>query len=211
MSRIVAQHVGLPREIPHGDGVWRSAIFRTPVDGPVELGLRGLAGDAVADTKHHGGPGQAVSCQPLAHYAHWNAHFGATLGPGSVGENWTVAEWTEGDVCVGDIWAVGSARVQVSAPRYPCYKQERRTGLPGFHERVLESRRTGWYLRVLGQGSVSAGDAIVLEARPHPWLTLEEANRAALGPAFDPEQIERHLAVPELPDGWKQILERRQP
>lgn len=207
MSRIVAQHIGQPQTRTSAEGnPWRSSIFRAAVDGPVALGARGLDGDAVADTKNHGSPDQAISCQPLAHYAHWNGVYGATLEPGSVGENWTIAGWTEAEVCVGDIWAVGSARVQVTMPRYPCYKQERRTGLAGFHENVRESRRTGWYLRVLAQGVVSVGDTIHLAARPHPDLTLADANRAALADPVDPALIRRCLDLPELAGTWKKIL-----
>ena len=209
MSRLVAVLVGQPQEIPHGDGVWRSAIFKSPVEGPIAVGMRGLDGDQVADTKNHGSPDQALCCQPMVHYDHWNRVYGAILEAGAVGENWTIADWDEESVCVGDIWQVGSARVQVSAPRYPCYKQERKVGLEGFLKQVMESRRTGWYLRVLTPGTVQAGDSVVLESRPDEAVPLSEINRALLGPDFDPIAIDRHRALPELAAGWKRILEYR--
>src|SRR5262249_40489384 len=123
--------IGQPQTITDERGTWRTAIFRTPVSGPVELQQRGLAGDQVADVDHHGSPDQAVCCHPLDHYAYWNRVYarvvpGTMLGPGSVGENWTLSDATERDICAGDIFTVGSAQVQVSGPRYPCTKQERK-------------------------------------------------------------------------------------
>src|ERR1051325_1014180 len=136
--------IGQPQTLTDESGTWHSAICRTPISVPVELQERGLAGDQVADTANHGSLDQAVCCHPLAHYAYWNSVYagmnpGRVVGPGSVGENWTLSHVTEQDVCVGDIFTVGSARVQISAPRYPCTKQERRVQLPGFYQRTLET------------------------------------------------------------------------
>jgi MOSC domain-containing protein YiiM len=201
--------IGQPQTMTDARGSWRSAIFRAPVAGPVLLGPNGLAGDQVADTDNHGTPDQAVCCHPLAHYAYWNERYELpperALGPGGVGENWTIAGATEHDVCVGDIYAVGEAQVQVAAPRYPCAKQERKVGLPGFLKRTMETRRTGWYLRVLEPGAVEAGDAWALVARPNPGLTIQRLNAGMHG-AFDPREARELLGVPELGSGWKRIL-----
>lgn len=202
--------VGQPRTIEDGEGSWHSAIFRMPVDGPIELTLEGLAGDQVADVKNHGTPGQAVCCHPLAHYAYWNdlyalAGTGRALGPGSVGENWTVTDAVEADVCIGDIYAVGSARVQVTAPRYPCWKQERKVQLPGFLQRTKETMRTGWYLRVLEPGIVQRGQELRLVERVYPELTIERTNRSVHG-ELDVDLAQQMLDVPELFPGWKRIL-----
>jgi MOSC domain-containing protein YiiM len=215
MIRIHTQSVGQPQTIPSENGAitWRSAIFREPVTGPVALGPRGLDGDQVADTENHGSPDQAVCCHPLEHYALWNDAYaltdpGAQLGPGGVGENWTVSGADEHTVCVGDVFKVGGGgvRVQVSAPRFPCAKQERRTGLPDFLRRTMETRRTGWYLRVLTPGTVAAGDALTLESRPQPELTVERVNAGMLVAPFDVDFAAFCLDVPELAEGWKQIL-----
>jgi MOSC domain-containing protein YiiM len=210
MIRIHTLLIGQPQLHTDARGTWRSAIYRTPLAGPVRLEVRGLDGDQVADTDHHGSLNQAVCCQPLAHYAAWNAEYGLTapdqiLGPGSVGENWTLTGVTERDVCIGDIYAVGTARVQVTAPRYPCTKQDRKLELPGFHRRVMETLRTGFYLRVLTPGVVQAGDAWTLEARPHPAITVEQVN-ANCHRDFDPAFAVELLALPELADGWKGII-----
>lgn len=212
MIHIHAISVGQPQTLTDSRGSWRSAIARKPVSGPVELGARGLAGDRVADTKNHGSPDQAVCCHSLDHYEHWNTVLGlagdARLGPGSIGENWTLTGATEADVCVGDIYTVGTARVQVTAPRYPCAKQERVTGLADFHNRAIESMRTGFYLRVLTPGMVEAGDTLNLEARPRPGVTLQRINELEFA-AFDADAARALLDVPELAEGWKNIIRHR--
>lgn len=211
MSRIHTQLTGRPRTHTDEKGrSWRSAIFRTPAEGPLALGERGLAGDQVADTDNHGSPDQAVCCHPLAHYSYWNERYAIAdperqLGPGSVGENWTIEGADEGDVCVGDVFDVGTARVQVSAPRYPCTKQERKVGIPGFTKATTETLRTGWYLRVITPGTVQAGDELRLVQRPNPELTIQRVNESMFvggDEAFARELLE----VPELAFGWKRII-----
>lgn len=201
--------VGQPQTMTDARGAWRSAIFRAPVAGPVLLGPRGLEGDQVADTENHGSPDQAVCCHPLAHYTYWNERYQLrqerALGVGGVGENWTLEGATEHDVCVGDIFLVGEAQVQVSAPRYPCSKQERKVGLPGFLKQTIETLRTGWYLRVLEPGLVQAGDGWRLVTRSHPQLTIHRLNQG-IHQAFEPQEARMLLDVPELGGGWKRIL-----
>jgi MOSC domain-containing protein YiiM len=211
MIRIHTLLVGQPQTHTDARGEWRSAIYRTPVAEPVLLEARGLVGDQVADTANHGRPDQAVCCHPLAHYAYWNTVYKLTtperqLGPGSVGENWTLSDVTEEDVCVGDIYAVGEARVQVAGPRYPCIKQERKVGLPGFLLRTKATLRTGFYLRVLTPGPVQAGDAWTLEDRPHPGVTVQRLN-ACGHRAPDPEFARAVVDLPELSPTWQRILQ----
>jgi MOSC domain-containing protein YiiM len=224
------QLIGQPQERVDDNGAWYTAIYRTAIKGPLPLYERGLAGDQVADTKHHGSSHQAVCCHSLDHYAYWNAVYGlkakdiaptaaavaptavavaptAALGPGSVGENWTVAGATEADICLGDVFLVGTARVQVSGPRYPCWKQERKLKLPDFQRRTLASLRSGWYLRVLSPGVTQAGDEWVLAERPYPALTIHQINVCGLQ-QFDPDLARQALAAPELAPTWRKILSR---
>ena len=202
--------IGQPQSLNDERGKWRSAIFRKPVVAPVALGERGLAGDQVADTDNHGSRDQAVCCHPLAHYDYWNAFYAEVLGerrlgPGSVGENWTLAGVTENDVSVGDIFSAGTAHVQISAPRYPCTKQERKVQLPAFHKRTVETMRTGWYLRVLAPGTVQVGDELRLVERPQPDLTIQRINEN-MHSNFDPIFALKLLDAPELAAGWKRML-----
>jgi MOSC domain-containing protein YiiM len=202
--------VGQPQEITDGKGTWRSAIFRRPVEGQVALTLRGLEGDQVADTDNHGSPDQAVCCHPIGHYALWNAEYGLEgdrqLGPGAVGENWTLSGATERDICVGDIYTVGTARVQATGPRFPCTKQQRKLQLNTFHKRTIATLRTGLYLRVLEPGTVQAGDEWALEDRRYPDLTVQRVNEVGHH-SFDPDFARRALEVPELAGVWKYIMQ----
>lgn len=201
--------IGQPARHTDERGEWVSAIFRTPVTSRVALGQDGHAGDRVADRKHHGSPDQAVCCHPLEHYDFWNAEYpGADLGPSSVGENWTIGGGNEQTVCIGDVYRVGTARVQVSAARAPCSKQERKVRLPGFLKRVVETRRTGWYLRVLTPGEVGAGDELILESRPERAYTIAVLNENWHG-EFDPVLASELLLSPELAEGWKEMLRDR--
>jgi MOSC domain-containing protein YiiM len=205
--------VGRPERITDEAGVWESSIFRKAVFGPVELGSRGIVGDQVADTVHHGRPSQAVCVHPIEHYRFWNEQFrlkadGQQLGPGSVGENWTIEGANESTVCVGDIYAVGSSEVQVSGPRGPCWKQERKLRLPGFLKRTIASMRTGFYLQVLQCGILQAGDVWRLKSRPNSWLTVHAVN-VCYYQAPVPEMVERMLATPELAEGWKRMFKAK--
>lgn len=209
MITIHAIFTGQPQTMADEKGTWKSSIFRSPIDGPIELGMRGLAGDRVTDTRNHGTPDQAICCHFLDHYAFWNEAYGlsapAALGPGAVGENWTLAGADEHDMCIGDVYAVGTARVQVTAPRYPCWKQERKLKLPGFLKRTMQTLRTGFMLRVLQPGVVQPGDELRLVERPHPNLTLQAVN-ADMHHTSDPAFARRLLDTPELAAGWKRII-----
>ena len=201
--------IGQPQVQHDSKGEWRTAIFRTPLAGPIALGPRGLEGDQVADTKHHGSKDQAVCVHPLAHHEHWSGVYRVALGPGAVGENWTLTGTDETLVCIGDIYAVGTARVQVSQPRFPCSKQERKLGLKGFLKAVMATGKSGWYLRVLTPGVVQAGDTLTLESRPEHGLAVAEANRGLLGEVVDRPLIHQLLELPELAAVWKRGLRRR--
>src|SRR3954468_21911863 len=115
MITIHTIHTGQPLSITDETGAWQSSIFRKPVTGSIHLGLRGLEGDQVTDKKHHGSLDQAVCCHSLDHYYYWNYVYNTnTFGPGSIGENWTLVDADEQEICIGDIYAVGTAQVQVS-------------------------------------------------------------------------------------------------
>jgi MOSC domain-containing protein YiiM len=200
--------VGTPKNYITEDGTeWRSSIFREAVSGPVEVGLRGLAGDRVADTKHHGTKDMAVCFYPLGHYALWNAEHGSTLGPGGVGENLTVETLDEHSVCIGDTFRIGTALLQVSQPRFPCAKQERRTGIDGFLSRVRATRRVGWYARVLEPGTLENGAELTLTERPHDGITVDRAILPLLGPR-NPDLAQELREVAALSEGWRWMLDR---
>lgn len=213
MIKIHTQLIGQPQTITDKRGSWRSAIYRTAVSDPILLQSDGLVGDKVADTRHHGSPDQAVCCHPLEHYAFWREFYGldsedTRLSPGGVGENWTLSNITEANIAVGDIYQAGEATVQVTGPRYPCNKQQRKLQLPNFLKQVKATLRTGFYLRVVTPGLVQAGDELALMERPYPTITIQLINEQAHH-TINPTLANQLLEVPELAAPWKRHLKRR--
>jgi MOSC domain-containing protein YiiM len=155
------------------DRPWTSAIGKQPVSGPVMLRRTNLDGDRQADLVAHGGPEKAVLAYSAGHYPDWREELGRDDFPhGAFGENLTIEGQDEGLVCIGDTYAIGDAVVQVSQPRVPCFKLAYRWRIKDLTARVQRSRRPGWYLRVLQEGSLEAGDLVRLVERAYPEWTV---------------------------------------
>lgn len=140
-----------------------SAIDKHAVAGPVAIHKLGLDGDAVADPKHHGGPEMAVHHYPHDHYPMWREFLGGhdLLERGGVfGENIVAKGWTEGTVHIGDRFRIGTALLEISQPRQPCWKIEHRFERKGMVKHILRTHACGWYYRVIEEGEAEAGDAI---------------------------------------------------
>lgn len=170
------QSVQIGRIAPIGPDAVPSGIVKHPVAGPVELRGHQLIGDETADLTVHGGPDKAVYAYSADHYPLWAeerpAH-AARLTPGVFGENLTIAGITEADLCIGDIHAIGSARLQVCQPRQPCFKFALRFDDATMPKAMVRSGRSGWYYRTIEEGLIEAGDSVTLVARPHPGLGFE--------------------------------------
>lgn len=188
-----------------------SGIHKTPVQGRVRATALGLQGDAQGDLRLHGGVEKAVHHYPQEHYAAWRAELGAHAmleAPGAFGENLHSEGVTEATVCLGDRWRVGQVLLEVTQARQPCWKLNERFGLPDMAQRVQQSHRTGWYYRVLEEGDLWAGAALVLQARPFPEWTLERLLDLLYRPVLDCAQLQVALALP-LPASWQRLLQRR--
>ena len=212
ITRIVSLQVGLPRLMdPHGQP-WTTATFKDPVSGKVALSWEGVDGDGQADLVNHGGVDKAVLVYSDDHSERWRRElFPEGLPPGAFGENFTVQGLTEANVCLGDVFQVSSARVQVSHPRQPCWKQSRRYGINDLVVRIVRTGRTGWYLRVLTEGLVEAGDVMTLLERPHPEWTIERANQV-MNVAKTNRELSLELAdCPALAQSWVTSLRKRFP
>lgn len=145
------------------------------------LGIEGLAGDAQADRRVHGGPEKALHQYPAEHYARLAAAFpeaASLLVPGSLGENLSAPGWTETGVCIGDVFRLGDARIQVSQPRSPCWKIDRRFGAEGMMRLIADEGLTGWYFRVIKEGEVGPGCGFELLDRAEAAPTVLMAFRA---------------------------------
>jgi MOSC domain-containing protein YiiM len=195
---------GAPDAADPREREWRSAFAKAPVRGPVHVGRLGLDGDEQAATDVHGGPEMAVLAYALDHYPAWRAELGIVeLGPGGFAENFTVSGMDERAVCVGDVFAVGTARLQVSKPRGPCATISRFWKRPDLLRRVAETGRTGWYLRVLAEGTVEAGAEVRRLERPHPEWTVARVLELRHHPERDREALERLAGCPALAPGWR--------
>ena len=191
---------------------WTTGTFKDPVSGKVALSWEGLNGDGQADLVNHGGVDKAVLVYSDDHAERWRRElFPEGLPPGAFGENFTVQGLTEANVCLGDVFQVGSARVQVSQPRQPCWKQARRYAMNDLVVRIVRTGRTGWYLRVLTEGHVEAGDVMTLLERPHPEWTIERANQVMHVAKTNRELSLELAACPALAQSWVTSLRKRFP
>lgn len=152
-----------------------SAIVKTPVEGPVRVHRLGLAGDEQADLAVHGGPDKAIHHYAHDHYAFWRealAGHPLLATRGAFGENVSTDGLTEEAVCIGDRWRLGTALVEVSQGRQPCWKVDHRFGGARVNAAMVRERNAGWYYRVIEEGSVCAGDPLQLVERPWPQWTV---------------------------------------
>src|SRR5215204_5492513 len=204
--RLVSVNVGQPRII--GATRWgkpiRSGIVKPPVTAAsIHLETLTLDGDRQADLKVHGGRDKAVYAYPLEHLPLWNDELGTDFGPGIFGENLTTAGWLEDDVHIGDIWAWGEARLQVSQPRSPCYKLATVTGRPDLLKRLVRTARTGWYLRVLQPATVPVAGPIEVIERDTAGISVLLAHRASLPGVLERGDVEAVAGVAALAADWR--------
>jgi MOSC domain-containing protein YiiM len=168
-ARIASIQIG--RVAPLGPERVASGFIKHAVDGPIMTGALGLDGDHQADLSVHGGPEKAVYAYSSARYPDWAAAFpdiATRFVAGAMGENLTVDGLIEDDLCVGDVHAIGGALLQVCQPRQPCFKLALALGEPRLGRHMVRTGHSGWYYRVLREGSIAPGDEIVLVERPNP-------------------------------------------
>lgn len=185
-----------------------SAIGKLPVAHPVAVGPMGLAGDEQADRTVHGGVDKAIHHYPADHYDWWRGYLGdAPLldAPGAFGENISTAGLDEQNVFLGDRFRLGSALVEVTQARQPCWKLDHRFQTKGVMAQVVKTRRTGWYYRVLEPGHVRAGDTLDLVERPYPEWPLASLFALLIGGEAKarPADLRALRAVPVLAETWK--------
>ena len=208
--KILSINVALPRVVNVHGREFESGIYKTPVPGPVAVNKLNLQGDGQADLSVHGGPDKAVYLYSQDHILYWKkALHREDLGPGSFGENLTVEGLGESEVAIGDELAMGTARFVVTQPRLPCYKLALKLETPSITKTFMESGRTGFYLRVLQEGGIQAGDPIYpLPSREHVRVTIAEfvelyrvkrATREQIRESPQPRRSPRGLE--ELADG----------
>ena len=208
--RVVSVSVGLPREVQLNGGAVLTSIFKAPVRGPVRVRRLNLDGDQQSDLSVHGGPFKAVYVYPSEHYAFWRAELpGFDLPWGVFGENLTTEGLLEDTTFTGDRFRIGSAELVVTQPRMPCFKLGIRFGRDDMARRFLRSGRTGFYLSVVQEGDLQAGEAVTRVARGAGSVTVTDLIALYSGEAPDQELLRRASELPSLSNGWRKHFRER--
>ena len=202
-------NVGTPRQVRVGRETVLTSIWKSPVSGRLAVRPHNIDGDQQSDLKVHGGPYKAVYCYPHEHYEYWSGELpGAELVPGNFGENLTTTGLSEHEIQIGDQLRVGTAVLQVTQPRMPCFKLGIRFGRPDMVKRFWNASRPGIYLSIVQEGDVAAGDPIELLARAPNGITVSEVVALYKGEGKTPDRIARALAAP-LFGSWKEGIRER--
>jgi MOSC domain-containing protein YiiM len=214
--KLLSVNVSLPKQVPYSGTIITTGIFKEPVNGRVTVNALNVEGDGQADRKVHGGLDMAVYAYPFEHYEFWEETLGRSFPFGQFGENLTVEGFLEETVRVGDLFRVGGALLQVTQPRIPCCKLALRMGEGAdFPKRFQDSGRLGFYLRVIEEGEIGAGDIIEPEDTDGQSVTIAEFIQIYVRGSHDPDGLRRILASRDLGDAWRihleKMLERAEP
>ena len=207
ISMIVrALNVGETKTYDYEGKQVETAFFKYPVEGALFLTKTGFGPDAQADLVHHGGPDKAALIYSYEHYPYWEKELGHDPGPAVMGENLTVEGLTEAEARIGDVYQIGEATVQICQPRVPCYKTVIRNGLPDMVKRVQNCGYTGFYVRVLTEGKIKAGDSVSLVSRVEGAPTVAELNHTVYHDKENKAVLERLARTEALAPVWKNWL-----
>lgn len=200
--------VGMPKELVDSKGRSMITGIEKQRVQEVYLSSQGFEGDEVADKKHHGGPDRAVCLYPAEHYIQWEQELGKTLPVAAFGENLTVTNMLEADVCIGDIYKIGDAVIQVTQGRIPCSTIDRYTEANTLLKRLIETGYTGFLARVLEEGTICADSTIELVEKHPARISVLYCNEVYFknNDAIAMKQIQ---AVDALAEDWKEKLEKR--
>jgi MOSC domain-containing protein YiiM len=206
--KVVSANVGMPAEMADSGGSFMTGIRKAPIAGSVRVRALNLDGDGQADLTVHGGIHKAVYLYPSEHYPFWSEALGRQDLPwGSFGENLTISGLSEESISVGDQLGIGTVVLEVTQPRLPCFKLAAKFQRDDIIKRLLDSRRTGFYARVVQEGTLQAGDAIRLEEEPRR-LTIRELVDLYLTKRPERSQIERALSLQALSPSWREHFQK---
>ncbi|MCC9606330.1 MOSC domain-containing protein [Blastopirellula sp. JC732] len=220
VAKIVQLQIGQPKSYGSADAAdpmdreWTTGFFKQPTSEPVEVDWEGIVGDGVADRVNHGGRDKAMLVYAAAHYPLWRAELRgqideAKFGNGAFGENLTVSDLDEEAVCLGDVYRVGTALLQVSQPRQPCWKLARRWRLKELTALAVKTGRMGWYVRVLEKGTLQVGDVLQLIERPAPDWTIARLNQLFYHDRKNLDDAAIMAASPLLAEAWRGEFRKR--
>ncbi|MCK1624672.1 MOSC domain-containing protein [Bradyrhizobium sp. 160] len=208
MARLLSVNVGLPRDIAWKGRTVHTGIWKDPVQGRCKVGRLNVAGDGQGDLAGHGGEMRAVFVYQIESYRHWQDQLQRTdFVHGQFGENFTIEGLPDDAVCIGDRYRIGSAQFEVTQPRVTCYRVGIRVGEPRMPALLTSSGRPGFYFRVLAEGEVGAGDAIVKVGEAEERMTVAEINALLYSSEHPRDRLERALRIGALSPGWRWSFE----
>jgi MOSC domain-containing protein YiiM len=194
--KLISINIGKERIQQRKDYVETTGIYKLPVNGPVEIKSLGIEGDAICDTKNHGGADQALYIYGGTDYAWWSKEIGQKLAPGTFGENLTVSELESAQFNVGDYLHIGEITLQVTAPRIPCGTFATRMDDPHWVKKFRTAERPGLYVRIIKQGVVKAGDEVKIEKYTGETISIVEMYREHYNKDKSEELLHKHLNAP---------------
>ncbi|MEV7454226.1 MOSC domain-containing protein, partial [Streptomyces nigra] len=199
MPVLLSVNVGMPQDVPWQGRTVRTGVWKHSVPGPVMARRLNLDGDGQGDLQGHGGEQRAVLVYQIESYRYWQRHLGRDdFAYGQFGENLTVEGLPDGEVCIGDRYRVGEAEFEVTQPRVTCYRVGLRLGVPEMPALLVAHHRPGFYLRVIREGLIQAGDPIVRTRTGPGALSVADVDALLYLPGRDPALLRRALAVPAL-------------
>lgn len=194
--KLLSINIGREQQQQRKDYIETTGIYKMPVDRPVEITSLGIEGDAICDTKNHGGPDQALYIYGGADYAWWEHELGQKLAPGTFGDNLTVSDLESATFNVGDFLHIGEVTLQVTAPRIPCGTFATRMGDPQWVKKFRAAERPGLYVRVIKEGALKAGDPVTVEHYTGETISILEMYREHYTRDKSEASLRKHLNAP---------------
>jgi ferredoxin-NADP reductase/MOSC domain-containing protein YiiM len=202
---LVSVNVGLPKDVPWQGQTVHTGVWKHPVSGSCMVRQLNIDGDGQGDLAGHGGEQRAVLVYQLDSYRHWQQHFGwDDFGYGQFGENLTVDGLADDQVCIGDRYRIGEAEFEVTQPRVTCYRVGLRLGQPQMAALLVSHHRPGFYMRVIAEGHVQAGDQIVKTGVGPHELSVADTDALLYLPGRDQAKLQLAVQIPALSPGWQQ-------
>ncbi len=194
--KLISINIGKERTQQRENYIETTGIYKIPVDEPVEIKSHGIDGDAICDTKNHGGVDQALYVYGGADYAWWSQEVGKELMPGTFGDNLTISELESAQYNVGDYLHIGNVTLQVTAPRIPCDTFATRMGDPQWVKKFRHAERPGLYCRIIKGGTIKAGDPVSIEKYTDETISILQMYREHYVKHKSEESLRLHLKAP---------------
>ncbi|MGM0873282.1 MAG: MOSC domain-containing protein [Bacillota bacterium] len=201
-AQIIWLSKGKPKTLSHKGIDYRSGISKDQVE-RLEVTLERVKGDDVENHEFHGGTERVICLYPYEHYAHWESTYKTTLPKAAFGENLTASGMQENKVCIGDIYQIGNAILQVSQGRFPCSTINKHTNINTLLNRIIEESYTGYFFRVIEEGTITSRSSIKLLDKHPKQVSIATIHHTYFHNKNDLSQIENILSVDELSSEWK--------